>query len=116
MGELTKAYALADVVVVGRSFSPQWGSDMMEPIALGKPVVIGPNTSDFADTMRQLLAGDGIVQVPDGEALRQTVQQLLIDRNRTAELAANGREVIRKNQGATARHIELLERLMAGER
>jgi len=113
MGELNKAYALADVVVVGRSFSPQFGSDMMEPIALGKPTVIGPNTADFADTMTQLLAGDGIVQVTDGDALREAVRALLTDRERARQLAANGRAVIRANQGATARHVALIERLLS---
>jgi len=113
MGELTKAYAPADVVVVGRSFSPQYGSDMMEPIALGKPTVIGPNTSDFADTMAKLREGDGIVQVADGDALRDAVKQLLHDRDRATRLAVNGRNVIRANQGATARHVELIERLLA---
>ena len=112
MGELTRAYALADVVVVGRSFSPQYGGDMMEPIALGKPVVIGPNTADFADTMSRLLAGGGIVQVADGPALRDAVAGLLHDRDRARALAANGRAVIRANQGATARHAAAIEAML----
>jgi 3-deoxy-D-manno-octulosonic-acid transferase len=111
MGELRKAYALADVVVVGRSFSPQYGSDMMEPIALGKPTVIGPNTSDFADQMQRLLAGDGIIQVPDASALRQAAEQLL-GTERGVELAANGRNVILACQGATRRHAELLHAML----
>lgn len=113
MGELRKAYALADVVVVGRSFCPLFGSDMMEPIALGKPVVIGPNTGDFADTMTQLLAGDGIIQVTDGPSLTQAVGRLLADPARAAQLAENGRHVIRENQGATDRHVALIEKLLA---
>ncbi|MHB1157840.1 MAG: 3-deoxy-D-manno-octulosonic acid transferase [Phycisphaerales bacterium] len=113
MGELRKAYTLADVVVVGRSFCPLFGSDMMEPIALGKPVVIGPNTGDFADTMNQLLAGDGIIQVADGPALTQAVGRLLADSARAAQLAENGRNVIRQNQGATDRHVQLIETLLA---
>jgi 3-deoxy-D-manno-octulosonic-acid transferase len=48
IGELRKAYSLADVVVVGRSFGDQYGSDPIEPIALGKAAVIGPAVSDFA--------------------------------------------------------------------
>jgi 3-deoxy-D-manno-octulosonic-acid transferase len=111
IGDLRKAYSLADLCVVGRSFCPLYGSDMMEPVALGKPVIIGPNTSDFADTMGKLLAGDGIVQVADGAALAEAAGQLLCtDRGR--QLAANGRQVIVRQRGATAKHVELVEQLL----
>ncbi len=112
LGELADAYALADVVIIGRSFSPQYGSDMTEPIALGKPVVIGPNVADFADMLGKFLAGDGILQVHSPEALREAVEHLLHDRRRGQELAANGRRVIRDNQGATQRHVELIESVL----
>jgi len=110
MGELNKAYALADVVVVGRSFSPQWGSDMMEPIALGKPTVIGPNTADFADVMTKLLAGGGIVQLSGRAEVRAAVAGLL-GTERGRALAERGRAVIREQQGATQRYAALVERL-----
>lgn len=112
MGELAKAYALADVVVVGRSFCKLYGSDMMEPIALGKPTIVGPNTADFADQMQALLAGDGIIQLPGIEALRPTVEQLLTTA-RGRQLAENGRSVILSQQGATDRHVALIERLLS---
>ena len=107
IGDLRKAYSLADVVVVGRSFCPLYGSDMTEPIALGKPTVIGPNTDDFRDMMAKLLAGDGIVQVADAAGLREAVSRLL-DPHAAAELAERGRAVIRQQQGATARHTRLI--------
>ena len=114
MGEQRKAYALADVVIVGRSFCPLFGSDMMEPIALGRPTVIGPNTGDFADTMAKLLAGDGIVQVADITEVRAAVSALLgTDRGR--QLASRGRMVILQQQGATQRHVELIEKLLGHE-
>lgn len=112
LGELAKAYGLADVAVVGRSFCPLYGSDMTEPIALGRPTVIGPNTSDFADMMAKLLAGDGIVQVADGQALREAVEHLLSDPVRAGQLASNGRAVIRANQGATMRHAQVIADLL----
>ncbi len=115
MGELRAAYALADVVVIGRSFCPLYGSDMMEPAALDKPVVIGPNIADFADTMARLMAGDGVVQVPDGPALRQAVRGLLQDPDRAAQLAANARRVIRDNQGAAAATADAIDRVLAAK-
>ncbi|MBI1375612.1 MAG: hypothetical protein GC159_23120 [Phycisphaera sp.] len=112
IGDLRKAYALCDVAIVGRSFCPLYGSDMIEPIALGKPTIIGPNVADFRDTMDKFLAGDGIIQLPDPHTLRDTVAGLLADRDKSRALAERGRTVIRAQQGATARHVELIIRTL----
>lgn len=109
MGELRKAYALADVVIVGRSFLGLYGSDMLEPIALGKPTLIGPHYSDFAFAMDALVPADGIrVTTEPGPA----AAALLADRAAAAQLAQRGRAVILSRQGATARHVALLQQLM----
>ena len=105
MGELTKAYALADVVVVGRSFNGWGGSDPIEPVALGKPTVIGPDTHNFADAVSALESGGGIV-VTDRPG--EVIADLLKDPERRAELAKRGREVILSRQGSTKRHADLL--------
>jgi 3-deoxy-D-manno-octulosonic-acid transferase len=112
LGELGKAYALADVVVVGRSFCGLYGSDMTEPIALGKPTLIGPETADFREMTRHLLAGGGLIQVATLSELRENVAELLGDPDRAAEIARRGRDVIRAQQGATDRHAELLRELL----
>ncbi len=111
IGELRKAYALADVVVVGRSFVKLYGSDMMEPIALGKPTVVGPHYADFRDTVEALVAAGGIVVTDDpGPA----VARLLADGAAAGELARRGRDVILSRQGSTRRHAELLRGLLPG--
>jgi 3-deoxy-D-manno-octulosonic-acid transferase len=107
IGELRQAYALADVVVIGRSFTHLHGSDMMEPVALGKATIVGPAVSDFEDTAAALLNGDGLVQT-DRDHLATELRRLLDDAARREELAANGRAVIRANLGATDRHAKLL--------
>ncbi|MFI4861748.1 MAG: 3-deoxy-D-manno-octulosonic acid transferase [Phycisphaerales bacterium JB063] len=112
IGELRRAYALADVCIVGRSFMGDlYGSDMMEPVALGKPTLIGPHYADFADTMRALTEADGIVvtDTPGPESAR-----LLADPERARQIAERGREVIRSRQGATARHADLLLGMLDG--
>ncbi|MEE8459624.1 MAG: glycosyltransferase N-terminal domain-containing protein [Phycisphaerales bacterium] len=109
IGELRQAYALADVVVVGRSFGKLHGSDMMEPIALGAPTVSGPAVEDFQDTVNALLAGDGLVQT-NREQLATVLRDLLGDPQRRKALAENGRTVLRQQQGATARNAELIRK------
>lgn len=112
LGELAKAYALADLAIVGRSFCPLYGSDMIEPIALGTPTIIGPNTADFADTLAHLREGHGIIQLDGPDQLRHTAEHLLTDRDAAHRLAENGRAVIRRQQGATDRHLHLIQRLL----
>ncbi|MBB6430632.1 3-deoxy-D-manno-octulosonic acid transferase [Algisphaera agarilytica] len=106
IGELRMAYSLADVCVVGRSFTGElYGSDMMEPIALGKPTIIGPHFSDFADTMKALTDAGGIV-VSDRPS--DAIAELLKNKTMAAELADAGRAVILSRQGSTKRHADML--------
>ncbi|MEO0477291.1 MAG: glycosyltransferase N-terminal domain-containing protein [Planctomycetota bacterium] len=105
IGELRRAYALADVVVVGRSFLGLYGSDVMEPTALGKPVIIGPNHSDFQDTVDAMYSAGGLIVTDDPG---QHIRELLEDRNKAQQVAEAGRAVIRKRQGSTGRHADMI--------
>jgi 3-deoxy-D-manno-octulosonic-acid transferase len=117
MGELRKAYALADVAVVGRSFNGWGGSDPMEPVALGVPTVIGPDHKNFTDAVAALRDSGGIVVADAGTAaLRDAVLALLTDRSRAADLSDAGRAVIRARQGSTRRHADMILGMLTGSR
>ncbi|MCC6428754.1 MAG: hypothetical protein IT435_18270 [Phycisphaerales bacterium] len=107
IGELRMAYSLASIVVVGRSFGKLYGSDPIEPIALGKPTVIGPAVGDFEAIVGSFLRAGGLIQT-SSEGLSGVVAGLLGDRTAATELAARGRVCIRANQGASARHAQML--------
>jgi len=115
IGELRKAYALATVVVVGRSFGELHGSDMMEPVALGKATLIGPRYGDFADTAEKLQAAGGL-RVTSRTELARDLATLLADPRLREEMCASGRAVIAREQGATARHAALLAHLLVHRR
>ena len=112
IGELRKAYALAEVVVLGRSFGSLFGSDPVEPVALGKATVIGSRHGDFESTVRALRESGGLVVV-GREALAGELSALVADGSRRERVAAAGRECIRGMQGASERHAELLLSLVA---
>jgi 3-deoxy-D-manno-octulosonic-acid transferase len=107
IGELRKAYSLADVVVVGRSFGDLFGSDPIEPIGLGKATVIGPAVSDFVAVVKILQDGNGIV-LATPETLSATLRDLLTNPARRRDLGEKGRAAIRAQQGASQRHAQLL--------
>ena len=53
MGELPVYYAAADVAFVGGSLLPLGGQNLIEPIALGVPTLVGPHTFNFAEATRR---------------------------------------------------------------
>lgn len=112
MGELRKFYSLADVVFVGRTLVDlghrQHGSDMIEPAALAKPVIVGPFTHNFADAMCKFRAADAVIEVTSPIALKEHVMRLLANPPAAAEMARRAQDVCRQQQGATQRHVDLI--------
>jgi 3-deoxy-D-manno-octulosonic-acid transferase len=113
MGDLRKFYSLATIVFVGRSLVPMGGSDMMEAAALGKCTVFGPHAFNFKQTVDALLADNGAIMVEDRQELLQTMRKCLLKPDFAQEIAQSGQEVIRNNQGATAKSIEQIARFLS---
>jgi len=107
IGELSTLYELADVVVIGRSFFDLHGSDPLEPAALGKPVLIGPENTDFTSQINALLQADGI-EVVDRQGLGDRIYGLLADPNRRSEMGDNARQCVARHQGASKAHADVL--------
>ncbi len=107
IGELAEAYALADVVVVGRSFAELHGSDVAAPAAMGKATIVGPNVADFTDMVDILRDGGGLIQCT-AAALPMELASLLEDTDRAAAIGARGREIVASHQGATDRCAQLI--------
>lgn len=112
MGELRKFYALADVVFVGRSLVPMGGSDPMEVAALGKAMVVGPHTENFAQPV-ELLSDANAIRVVDGtEELPFVVGTLLSRPHVCGKLGQAARAVVLAQQGATRRAVDHLRALL----
>jgi 3-deoxy-D-manno-octulosonic-acid transferase len=107
-GELMNFYKQATVVFVGKSLTARGGQNPIEPAALGKPVVFGPNMQNFADVVRILLAENGAVQVQDAEELENTFSELLADCARRDELGRNAARIVQQNQGAVERTVDMI--------
>ncbi len=112
MGDLRKFYSLATIIFVGRSLVPMGGSDMTEAAALGKCTIFGPYAFNFKQTVDALLADEGAILVKDKEDLLQAMQKCLSKPSFARKIARNGRNVIKKNQGATIKTIDLIEKFL----
>ncbi len=112
MGDLRKFYSLSTIIFVGRSLVPMGGSDMMEAAALGKCTIFGPHAFNFRQTVDALLSDNGAITVDDEQELFETMSKCLLEPDFAREIAENGREVVRKNQGATGRSVEQIGKLL----
>ncbi|MFG0284439.1 MAG: 3-deoxy-D-manno-octulosonic acid transferase [Phycisphaerales bacterium JB039] len=111
LGELGAAYALADVVVVGRSFGDLFGSDPIEPAALGRPILIGPAYGDFQQAVEALRAAGALI-VTGHDRVGRDLAGLLEDPARRSAMGEAGRRAVAERRGASARHAEMLRRLL----
>jgi 3-deoxy-D-manno-octulosonic-acid transferase len=107
-GELKAFYEPATLVFVGKSLTAMGGQNPIEPAALGKPVVFGPNMQNFMDVTRIFLAQNAAVQVNDAAALEKTLADLLANEGRRAELGRNALKVVAENRGALDRTVEII--------
>jgi 3-deoxy-D-manno-octulosonic-acid transferase len=109
IGVLREAYALADIVVVGRSFGSLYGSDPMEPAALAKPVIIGPNVADFRTIVAAMKERDAIIQTTRAD-LPAVLKRLCEDEAERRALGKRAQDCVRAHQGATDAHVRAIRK------
>ncbi|MDK2123021.1 lipid IV(A) 3-deoxy-D-manno-octulosonic acid transferase [Parachitinimonas caeni] len=108
MGELYAYYAAADLAFVGGSLVPLGSHSLIEPCALGVPVLLGPSTFNFAVAAQDALACGAARQVDDADQLMQQVTELLGDLPQRQAMGGAGRVLIGHHRGALARVLALL--------
>lgn len=115
MGELPLFYAAADVAFVGGSLVPIGGHNLLEPAALGLPVISGTyvyNAQDIADMFVSLGA---CRMVADARELAVAVEELIAKPQRARESGVRGLEIVQRNRGALNDLLGLLEPLIGGD-
>lgn len=116
MGELLFLYALADLALVGGSLVPNGGHNLLEPAALGKPVLSGPHLFNFLEIAAQLRQAGALREVTDTASLADALQQLWADDALAEAMSQAGLAVLRANQGALARLLEGLAQPLSRHR
>src|SRR6516165_1454414 len=113
LGELSAVWGLADVAFVGGSLVPgRGGQNMMEPAAYGVSVLFGPHTSNFRETVEQLLARNAACRVANADELKLQLQEDLDEPETAAARAAAGRSFVMAQRGASGRTLAELDRLV----
>lgn len=112
MGELPLFYAAADVAFVGGSLVRHGGHNLLEPAALGVPVVTGPHLFNFTAITRLLQDAGACEKVESLTELEQTVVHWLGDANERHRVGELGRAVVTKNRGALNKVLAMIERYL----
>ena len=108
LGELLDFYAAGDVAFVGGSLVPIGGHNLLEPAALGMPILTGPHNSNSAEAAR-LLIGSGAAQVVENpQDLADKVVALLKDPADRARMGKEGRAFVAANKGALQKLLGLV--------
>lgn len=110
MGEMFVYLAASDLAFIGGSLAPVGGHNILEPAALGLPVLFGPVMHNFLPARQLLLDAGAAVEIADATALAEEAGVLLLQPERRAAMGAAGRAAIAANRGA----LERLLRLLAG--
>ena len=114
MGELMAFYQLGTVALVGRSLVPMGGSNPIDPASLGLPLVFGPHMFNFPEA-DELFVRSGAARVVDSvDSLAQTLAELLQSGDALRAMGERGRKAVRTRQGATARNVDLIARVITG--
>jgi 3-deoxy-D-manno-octulosonic-acid transferase len=109
MGELPMYFGAADVAFVGGSLVEVGGHNVLEPAALGLPVVFGPYMFNFEQARALLLEHRAARQIDGLLQLEPAVSALLGDAQQRAAMGQAGRQVLQANRGALERLMNLIE-------
>jgi 3-deoxy-D-manno-octulosonic-acid transferase len=110
IGELSYLYQLADLVFVGGSLFPTGGHNIIEAAYFGKPILFGPYMENFKEIATSFRDSNAALQVQSGEELMLKIRDLIMDPAAREGLGRNARQVIRDNQGALNRTIDVVRK------
>ena len=108
MGEMAAYLSLCDVAIIGGSFLPLGGQNLIEACTLGKPVIMGPSTFNFAEAARLAQDVGAMVQVDNAPEAMRVAHALLQDEGLITRMSDAGRKLVAANQGSTEKVAALV--------
>lgn len=108
IGILRRLYALADVAFIGGSMVAEGGHNPLEAASFGKPILFGPDMSDFAEVAQKLTAAGGAFRVHNEQQLHDFLYRLLSDKMHCRQVGQRALRVFRSNSGALEKTMEII--------
>ncbi|HNP37067.1 MAG TPA: lipid IV(A) 3-deoxy-D-manno-octulosonic acid transferase [Woeseiaceae bacterium] len=112
MGEVLLFYGASDIAFVAGSLVAVGGHNMLEPAALGVPIITGPHVFNAQEIADRFVAEGACRMVADAAELKNVVDALLRNPEDARQLGENGRHILETNRGALSRLMVLIEPLI----
>jgi len=116
LGEMALYYAAADVALLGGSFAPLGGQNLIEAAACGCPLLMGPHTFNFALAADLSLAAGAAERTADIDAALPRAAALALDATAKAAMAAAARSFAAQHRGAAGRMAQAVLAVLPGAR
>jgi len=115
MGELLHFYAAADIAFVGGSLEAIGGHNILEPAALGRPVIVGPHTFNTEEVTAGLIAAHAVRRIANAEELGATVIRLLAHDHEREAMSEAAHAVLARERGAVERTLRVVDQVLANQ-
>ena len=112
IGETGLYLGAADVAFVGGSLAPLGGQNVLEPAALGVPVVTGPSTQHFEFAVSRLEAAGALRKAADIDGVAREISRLLEASDARRAMGEAGRAVVESGRGAVTQVMIEIERCL----
>jgi len=112
IGELDRWYAAGEVAFVGGSLKPFGGHNLLEPAALGLPVLAGPHQENAPEVAARLVEAGGLKIVRDATELAAAAGALLADPGESAAMGGRARGAVHANRGALEHCMREIQELV----
>jgi 3-deoxy-D-manno-octulosonic-acid transferase len=113
IGMLKKLYAIAHIAFIGGSLVNCGGHNPLEAAAFAKPILFGPDMSDFASIRDKLSDAQAALQVNDADSLYNAFKKLLTDQSYAHKMGHNAYRLLHENKGAVAKTVNAAARCFA---
>lgn len=112
LGEMALYFSMSDVALLGGSFAPLGGQNLIEAAACGCPVVMGPHTFNFTEAAELAVEEGAARRVVDMEQGVRAARKLMDKPDARAQAVAAGLAFADRNRGATGKTVSALEKYL----
>jgi 3-deoxy-D-manno-octulosonic-acid transferase len=105
-GELRFFYPCATLIFIGKSLTRHGGQNIVEPAAVGRPVLVGANMENFPVIIEDFKAADAVIQVKDAAELHRMAGDMLENHEQREDYGRRARELVRNKSGAVVATVE----------
>ena len=115
MGEMMMFYGASDIAFVAGSLVPIGGHNLLEPSALGLPIVFGPHYFNAPEIAELFISQSACRIVNDTDELASTVSELLRDPAVDKELGEKASDIVERNRGSLSELLEVVTPLIRNQ-